>query len=45
MRAAGFELDPVTHQPGVWLNADRIPVDLMVPEALASIIRAASARE
>ena len=35
MRAAGFELDPVTRQPGAWVNADRIPVDLMVPEALA----------
>jgi hypothetical protein len=32
MRAAGFELD---RQPGTWLNADGIPVDLMVPDALA----------
>ena len=35
MRAAGVELDPVARQPGAWVNADRIPVDLMVPEALA----------
>ncbi|GAB3961626.1 hypothetical protein GCM10029978_014330 [Actinoallomurus acanthiterrae] len=32
MRAAGFELD---RQPGTWLNADGVPVDLMVPDALA----------
>lgn len=35
MRGAGFELDPHGRQPGAWLNADDIPVDLMVPEALA----------
>jgi hypothetical protein len=35
MRAAGFELDPDARQPGSWLNASGIPVDLMVPEALA----------
>lgn len=35
MRAAGFELDTVARQPGAWVNADGIPVDLMVPEALA----------
>ena len=35
MGAAGFKLDPVARQPGAWINADRIPVDLMVPEALA----------
>jgi hypothetical protein len=35
MRAAGFHLDVQAHQPGAWLNADGIPVDLMVPEALA----------
>lgn len=32
MRAAGFEQDD---QPGTWINAEGIPVDLMVPEALA----------
>jgi hypothetical protein len=35
MRAAGFHLDPEARQPGSWLNAADIPVDLMVPEALA----------
>jgi hypothetical protein len=35
MRVAGFELDTVARQPGAWVNADGIPVDLMVPEALA----------
>lgn len=35
MRAAGFRLDPRSRQPGTWINADGIPVDLMVPEALA----------
>lgn len=34
MRAAGFELDPKSQQPGTWIK-DGIPVDLMVPEALA----------
>jgi hypothetical protein len=35
MREAGFHLDPQGRQPGAWLNANGIPVDLMVPEALA----------
>ncbi|NLU64252.1 hypothetical protein HCA61_18560 [Rhodococcus sp. HNM0563] len=35
MEAAGFFLDRVSGQPGSWRNADGIPVDLMVPEALA----------
>jgi hypothetical protein len=35
MRAAGFHLDPRAGQPGAWLNNQGIPVDLMVPEALA----------
>lgn len=35
MEAAGFFLDRVSGQPGAWRNADGIPVDLMVPEALA----------
>nr|WP_084213036.1 GSU2403 family nucleotidyltransferase fold protein [Micromonospora purpureochromogenes] len=35
MRAAGFHLDVHAHQPGAWLNPKGIPVDLMVPEALA----------
>jgi hypothetical protein len=35
MRTAGFELDPVSGQPGAWINPHGIPVDLMVPEALA----------
>jgi len=35
MRAAGFLPDPVHGQPGSWINAMGIPVDLMVPELLA----------
>jgi hypothetical protein len=35
MHAAGFELDPRSGQPGTWINAEGVPVDLMVPEALA----------
>lgn len=35
MRAAGFSQDLLDPQPGAWLNPAGIPVDLMVPEALA----------
>ena len=35
MQAAGFHRDPTKSQPGSWLSADGVPVDLMVPEALA----------
>ncbi|MEU7989171.1 hypothetical protein AB0B56_30340 [Streptosporangium canum] len=35
MGRAGFYRDPVGGQPGAWLNPAGIPVDLMVPEALA----------
>lgn len=35
MRAAGFQLDPDSRQPGAWISLDGIPVDLMVPEVLA----------
>ncbi|MFI7434674.1 hypothetical protein [Micromonospora haikouensis] len=35
MSAAGFHLDTRARQPGAWLNPKGIPVDLMVPEALA----------
>ncbi|MFI9555950.1 hypothetical protein [Nonomuraea endophytica] len=35
MGCAGFYRDPVDGQPGAWLNFAGIPVDLMVPEALA----------
>lgn len=35
MGRAGFYRDPVGGQPGAWLNLAGIPVDLMVPEALA----------
>ncbi|MBG0813404.1 hypothetical protein [Planomonospora sp. ID82291] len=35
MSRAGFYRDPADGQPGAWLNSQRIPVDLMVPEALA----------
>lgn len=34
MRAAGFFPAP-SNQPGAWVNVENIPVDLMVPEALA----------
>lgn len=35
MTRAGFHRDLVHPQPGSWLSAAGIPVDLMVPEALA----------
>lgn len=35
MQAADFELDKTKNQPGAWVSADGIPVDLMVPETLA----------
>ncbi len=35
MQEAGFRLDPDAPQPGSWLSHDGIPVDLLVPEALA----------
>lgn len=35
MRAAGFELRSDRPQPGTWLGADGVPVDLMVPTALS----------
>ncbi|MFI6706303.1 hypothetical protein ACIBF7_07740 [Nonomuraea sp. NPDC050478] len=35
MGRAGFYRDPIGGQPGAWLNPAGIPVDLMVPEALA----------
>jgi hypothetical protein len=35
MTAAGFYLDPVSRQPGAWLSRKGVPVDLLVPEALA----------
>lgn len=35
MEQAGFLLDPVSRQPGAWMSPDGIPVDLMVPEAIA----------
>ncbi|MER5419687.1 hypothetical protein [Streptosporangium roseum] len=35
MSRAGFYRDPFDGQPGAWLNTEGIPVDLMVPDALA----------
>lgn len=35
MRRAGFILNPDSGQPGAWLSTGGIPVDLMVPEAIA----------
>lgn len=34
MRDAGFRTDPESGQPGAWVTADDVPVDLMVPEQL-----------
>lgn len=35
MASAGFKPDPEKGQPGAWVNAAGVPVDLMVPERLA----------
>ncbi|WP_067885391.1 hypothetical protein [Nocardia vaccinii] len=35
MRKARFEYNREQPQPGAWVSADGIPVDIMVPEALA----------
>lgn len=35
MTRAGFILNPTTNQPGAWMSPNGIPVDLMVPEAIA----------
>ena len=35
MESGGFIRDATKNQPGAWLNASGIPVDLMVPERLA----------
>lgn len=35
MSRAGFHHDPLAGQPGAWLSPGGIPVDLMVPDALA----------
>lgn len=35
MRRAGFHQDPQASQPGSWLSPSGIPVDLMVPDAIA----------
>ena len=35
MHAADFQLDKTKNQPGAWVSADGIPVDLMAPETLA----------
>jgi hypothetical protein len=35
MKQAGFHRDIAKGQPGSWLSGDGVPVDLMVPEALA----------
>jgi hypothetical protein len=35
MTRAGFHHDPLAGQPGSWLSPDGIPVDLMVPDAIA----------
>ena len=35
MEAAKFYLDRTSNQPGAWLNPQGIPVDLLIPEAVA----------
>jgi hypothetical protein len=35
MRSGGFLPNLESRQPGAWINAEGIPVDLMVPERLA----------
>jgi hypothetical protein len=35
MKAAGFHQDVVNPQPGASLSPDGVPVDLMLPEAMA----------
>lgn len=35
MSRAGFQHDPLADQPGSWLSSSGIPVDLMVPDAIA----------
>lgn len=35
MTRAGFTHDPLASQPGSWLSPEGIPVDLMVPDAIA----------
>ena len=35
IKAAGFHKDLENPQPGTWISPDGIPVDLMVPEAMA----------
>jgi hypothetical protein len=37
MKRAGFHRDIAKDQPGSWLSDDGVPVDLMVPEALAGV--------
>jgi hypothetical protein len=43
MEQAGFVLDPTSGQPGAWMSPEGIPVDLMVPEAIAGGKRRRSA--
>ena len=35
MRLADFMPNPTSRQPGAWVNAQGVPVDLMVPEAIS----------
>src|SRR3954454_6652417 len=37
MSTADFHRNLVSGQPGEWLNADGIPVDLLVPETLVPV--------
>ena len=39
MSGAGFHHDPLADQPGSWLSPSGIPVDLMVPDAMAGRAR------
>jgi Nucleotidyltransferase len=44
MKSAGFHRDLRHPQPGGWLSRTGIPVDLMVPEALAGTVGSRGAR-
>jgi hypothetical protein len=35
MIAAGFYLDPISNQPGAWMNSAGVPVDLMNPPGVS----------
>lgn len=44
LKGAGFHKDIERPQPGRWISRDGIPVDLMIPEAMAGLKRRRSVR-